>query len=174
MGTPLRPNYAFEPSVMPGRARRERPGALCARGARPASSRGPSTRALGTRVVTAFSIAGLVLFGLSLWAWRQNRRVMPQLPPKLIFLWKWRWALGLALAVGDYFIQYHADGGGDHYTVHGFPIMAYAFDQRGFDYVGAITLPAILLNAAIFLLMPHLFIWVYGMRERWASGGPSA
>ena len=147
---------------------------MCARGACQAASRGRSTSPLGTRLVLALAILGLILLSLSLWAWRQNRSTAPELQPPWTRLWRWRWGIGSVLGVAAFFVRYPITGRTDHYTVYGVPFMSYAFDQRGFDYAGALTLPALVLNFVTWALLPQLFFWLYGKRHGRDRGGASA
>jgi len=109
----------------------------------------------------AIAIIGLILLGLSAWAWRQNRARVPALPVFWMRVWTWRWVIGCAIGVAGFFLHYSADGDGDHYTVYGVPFFSYAFDQRGWDYVGVLTVPAIIFNFITSALLPELFFWLY-------------
>jgi hypothetical protein len=125
-------------------------------------------------VSIAFAIVGVVLLGLSIWAWRQNRAKVPDLPSPWMRLWTWRWVIGCAIGVAGFFIRYSADGGGDHYTVYGLPFFSYAFDQRGDDYVGVLTIPAVILNFVTGALLPQLLFWLYTKRRSRRNDGANA
>jgi hypothetical protein len=113
-------------------------------------------------------IGGLVVLAASVWAWRSNRHIEEsQVPSRLRPIWRWRWAIGVALGAASLFMRYPLDGErGDRYTVHGVPFVAYAFDARGRDYVGPLTMPAMAFNFATWGLLPQLALWLIVRRRR--------
>jgi len=125
-------------------------------------------------VIQAFALAGIVALGLLLWAWWRNRVSLPKLLDPWLWFWQMRWVVGVLLAVADTLVRYHVDAGGDHYTIYGFPVMSFAFDQRGWDYVGVLMIPAMVFNALTFLVLPQLIVWVYGVWQRRITRGESA
>jgi len=76
-------------------------------------------------------------------------------------LWRLRWVIGIALGFGSYFLRYPLEGGKDLYTVYGIPFVSYAFDSKGHDYVGPLTIPAVALNFVTWALLPQLFLWAF-------------
>ena len=73
--------------------------------------------------------------------------------------------MGILLGIGSYFLWYPLEGGEDQYRVFGIPFMAYAFDQNGRDYVGALTMPAILLNFLVWSFLPQVFFWLASLKK---------
>jgi len=117
-------------------------------------------------MVAVLTLIGIGVLGASIWAWRRNRQLTVSAMPALWrSVWRWRWLIGLALGVGSYFLRYPLEGGGDRYTVYGVPFMSYAFDQRGHDYVGPLTVPALILNFVTWAVLPQLLLWVFGGRQ---------
>jgi len=111
-------------------------------------------------VTNLLAVSGLVLLAISIWAWRQNRANVPNLPPPWTRVWAWRWVIGGLIGVGSYFLRYPVEGDGEHYTVYGVPFISYAFDQRGEDYAGVLTIPAMLLNFLTCVLLPQIAFWL--------------
>jgi hypothetical protein len=119
----------------------------------------------------AIFIFGVVLIALEVFASRSNRRVAAALPPAVSSwrsIYRWRFLLGAPLAVASAFISYPLSGGEDQYQVHGFPFMVMAIDQRGWDYVGFLSIPFLVLNGLIWLFLPSLALWCWA---RISSGG---
>jgi hypothetical protein len=126
-------------------------------------------------MILALMIVGVALLGLSAWAWRRNRLlIVAGMPPFWRTFWRLRWIVGLALGCGSYFIRYPLEGEDGIYTVYGVPFMSYAFDQRGLDYVGPLTMPAIVLNFIIWACLPQLLLWLLARRPRNNTGGAGA
>ena len=122
-------------------------------------------------MVLALALIGVALLGASVWAWHKNRRLTISTMPALWrAAWCWRWLIGLVLGVGSFFLRYPLEGGGNNYIVYGVPFMAYAFDQHGHDYVGPLTMPALIFNCVTWAMLPQLFLWVFGGRN---AGRPS-
>jgi hypothetical protein len=129
-------------------------------------------------MVLALTIIGLALLSLSVYAWIQNNRLpFAELPSGWKRFWRLRWVLalvvGLALGIASLFTRYEVDAGNDHYLVYGIPFMSYAFDQRGFDYVGPLTAPALLLNFITWALLPQSVFWIVSLplRRRLSTHG---
>jgi hypothetical protein len=117
-------------------------------------------------MVLALMVIGVVVLATSIWAWRKNRKVVvANMPPLWRAFWRWRWVIGVALGVGSYFLRYPLDGTTDRYMVHGVPFMSYAFDQRGHDYVGLLTMPALLLNFVTWAMLPQLVFWAFTLHR---------
>ena len=123
-------------------------------------------------LTNAFMIVGVIVLAASLCAWHRNKRTtVSEMPPLWRGLWRWRWVIGLALGIASYFIHYPAEGTTDRYMVYGVPFMSFAFDQKGHDYVGPLTVPALILNFGTWALLPQLFFWVFSGFWSW-SGNP--
>jgi len=117
-------------------------------------------------MVLALALLGVVLLGTSIWAYRMNKRLAISTMPALWrTAWRWRWLIGLILGVGSIYLRYPLQGGSDHYIVYGVPFMSYAFDQHGHDYVGPLTLPALILNFTTWAMLPQLILWVFRGRD---------
>lgn len=126
-------------------------------------------------MVLALAIVGLLLLGFSARAWRRNRlSLTSEMPPLWRRLWRWRWAIGGTLGVASYFLRYPVEGGTDHYMVYGIPFMSYAFDQNGRDYVGPLTMPALVLNFVTWALLPQVMFWLWGRLGHGRRGSAGA
>lgn len=115
----------------------------------------------------AIFILGVSLIALEVLASRSNRRIAAALPSsgsRWRSAYRWRFLVGAPLAVASAFISYPLSGGEDQYQVHGFPFMVMAIDQRGWDYVGFLSVPFLVLNGLIWLFLPSLVLWC------WARG----
>lgn len=118
-------------------------------------------------VITALGILGLLALAASTGAWWQNRLcAVTMLPPRWQPFWRFCWPVGVALAVGSWFLTYPVEGKTDRYRVHGKPFAAYAFDQAGHDYVGAVTMLSFVLNCAVWVLLPQLVFRIASRREQ--------
>lgn len=118
-------------------------------------------------MVLALMLTGVVVLAASIWAWRKNRKVVVNEMPSLWrAFWRLRWVIGVALGIGSYFLRYPLDGTTDRYMVYGVPFMSYAFDQRGHDYVGPSTMPALALNFVTWAMLPQLVLWAFTLRKR--------
>jgi hypothetical protein len=117
-------------------------------------------------MVLALMLIGVAVLAASIWAWRKNMKVVvAEMPPLWRGLWRWRWVIGIALGIAGCFLRYPLDGDTDRYTVYGVPFMSYAFDQRGHDYVGPLTMPALLLNFVTWAMLPQLAFWAFTLRK---------
>ena len=112
-------------------------------------------------MVLALALIGVAMLSASIWAWRKNKKVVvADMPPLWRAFWRWRWVVGIALGVSSYFLRYPLEGTTDRYIVHGVPFMSYAFDQRGLDYVGPLTMLALVLNFITWVMLPQFVLWV--------------
>jgi hypothetical protein len=114
------------------------------------------------RMYVLIFILGVILIALEVLASQSNRHVAAALPSshsRWRFAYRWRFLVGVPLAVASAFISYPLSGGEDQYQVHGFPFMVMAIDQRGWDYVGILSVPFLVLNGLIWLFLPSLVLW---------------
>ena len=112
-------------------------------------------------MVVALMIIGSTLLLASLWArGRNNSLIATDMPHLWQTLWRFRWAFGLFLSIASYFMRYPLQGSDGVYTVYGVPYMTYAFDEKGHDYVGTLTMPFMILNFVFWLFLPHLLFWL--------------
>ncbi len=113
------------------------------------------------------TIAGVLLLIFSIWAWRRNGRfVASEMPPLWSRVWRWRWLIGGAVGIASCFLSYSIQSGTQRYTVYGIPFVSYVFDGNGRDYVGALTLPALVLNVVTWALVPQLVLWEWVRRRK--------
>ena len=120
----------------------------------------------------AIFIFGVLLIVLEALASRANRRLAANLAEskcKWLWVYRWRFALGAPLAVASAFVSYPLSGGTDQYQVTGFPFMVMAIDQRGWDYVGFMSIPSLIINGLIWLCLPSLGLWSWARRARVAT-----
>jgi hypothetical protein len=83
-------------------------------------------------------------------------------PTPWLRFYRWRWVALLMLAAAAYFATWSTTGSaGDRIRIVGFPFPAAAFDSSGADYVGALTLPLMLLNMATWALLPDICLYVW-------------
>lgn len=116
-------------------------------------------------MILAIMLAGLATLGLSVWSWRRNRRLaIADMPPLWRNLWRLRWVIGVVLGCGSYFLHYPWEGGDGTYTVYGVPFMSFAFDQEGRDYVGPLTIPALIMNFIVWVWLPQPLFWFFARR----------
>jgi hypothetical protein len=112
-------------------------------------------------MVNSLMVVGIVVLIASVWAWRRNQRwTVSEMPSLWKKLWHLRWLVGVALGIASYFMRYSMQGDDGIYTIYGIPFMAYAFDQDGRDYVGALTMPFLAANFVLWLLLPQLVFWL--------------
>ena len=126
-------------------------------------------------MIVTFLILGVLLLVAEIVAVRVNRRTLSSgsFTSRWRWLYKWQLAVGLALAVGAAFISYPASSGGDQYQVWGVPFMAVAIDQRGWDYVGPLSVIAFILNGVAWLFFPAFVLWLWRLRQALPPGTPN-
>jgi len=119
-------------------------------------------------MIIVLSVVGLLIAIGEFFAARSNRFAFKQAQASALWLrvYRWRWLVGVLFAIASAFIYYPMTGGEERYRVMGLPFMVAAFDSAGRDYVGPLTTPSFLANAAIWFFLPHVafFSW------RFASG----
>lgn len=113
-------------------------------------------------------IFGVALVVLEVVASRSNRRFAAKVPAKSrwLLVHRWRILFGAPLAVASAFVSYPLAGGGDQYQISGFPFMVMAIDQRGWDYVGFLSIPFLVLNGLIWLFLPSLGLWAWSLGSK--------
>src|SRR5438046_3135780 len=113
-------------------------------------------------VVVLLAVGLLIAIGEFFTA-RSNRYAFKQGQASALWLrvYRWRWLIGVLFAIASAFVYYPMTGGGERYRVMGFPLMVAAFDSAGRDYVGPLTTPSLIANAAIWFFLPQfvLFFW---------------
>jgi hypothetical protein len=104
---------------------------------------------------------GVALMVLEALASRNNKRIAATSAPgsRWMLMYRWRYLVGAPLAVASAFISYPLSSGDDQYQITGFPFLVMAIDQRGWDYVGFLSLPFLVLNGLVWLLLPSLALW---------------
>lgn len=109
-------------------------------------------------VIFCLSVALIVLEVL---ASKNNKRIAATSLPgsRWLLIYRWRYLVGTPLAVASTFISYPLSTGKDQYQISGFPFLVMAVDQRGYDYVGYLSLPFLVLNGIMWLLLPSLVLW---------------
>ena len=126
-------------------------------------------------MIVTFLILGVLLLAAEFVAVRANRRTISSgnFTARWRSLYKWQLAVGLVLAVGAAFISYRTSGGDDQYQVWGVPFIAFAIDQRGWDYVGPLSALAFILNGVAWLLFPAFVLWLWRLRQSSSQGTPN-
>jgi hypothetical protein len=66
----------------------------------------------------------------------------------------------------------YAGTNGNAGRVAGIPFMAAYFDAHGFDYVGPLTMPAVLGNALFWFMVPQLALAGYAVARKWTRDVP--
>jgi hypothetical protein len=114
-----------------------------------------------------FAILGILGLIAGVVALRRNRSfaATEQAHKSWVQLRRWSWLVSLALAVGSYFISFSYQAEAEVYRVLGFPFFAAAFDEAGRDYIGPLTVPAMIGNAVFFALLPHIALWLSSRRR---------
>ena len=114
-------------------------------------------------MIVVLSVVGLLIAIGEFFSARSNRSTFTQAQASAVWLrvYRWRWVIGVLFAIASAFIYYPMTGGEERYRVMGFPFMVAAFDSAGRDYVGPLTTPSFLANAAIWFFLPHVafFLW---------------
>jgi hypothetical protein len=117
----------------------------------------------------AIFVLGVVLIVLEVLASRSNRRFSEALTSpqsRWHSAYRWRFLVGAPLAVASALVSYPLSGGEDQYQVHGFPFMVMAIDQRGWDYVGFLSMPFLVINGLIWLFLPSLVLWAWARSSK--------
>jgi hypothetical protein len=104
---------------------------------------------------------GVALIVLEVLASKNNKRIAATSLPesRWLLMYRWRYIVGAPLAVASAFVSYPLSSGEDRYQITGFPFLVMAIDQRGWDYAGFLSLPFLVLNGLVWLLLPSLALW---------------
>jgi len=103
-------------------------------------------------------IAGFTAFVKN---WRAARG-MSAPPEQWLRLYRWRWFALVTLGAAAYYMTWHITGVDcERLRIAGFPFPAAAFDSRGADYVGPLTLPFMLLDILTWALIPDLCLYAW-------------
>jgi hypothetical protein len=108
-------------------------------------------------------IFGVGMIVLEALASRSNRGFAATARPESTWhlVYRWRYLVGAPLAVASAFVSYPLSGSEDQYQISGFPFMVMAIDQRGWDYVGILSVPFLVLNGLLWLFLPSLGLWAW-------------
>jgi hypothetical protein len=116
------------------------------------------------------AVAGLVFLVWEIWALAFIRRAFKT--DRLPLPWRRRRTRGFVIgAILVLTIPWQAYPLGDG-TAAGIPFFAAWYDAKGRDFIGAITLPALMGNAAVWFLLPQLVL-VYRARRYLSSAEAS-
>jgi hypothetical protein len=104
---------------------------------------------------------GIGLVALEIVASKKNKYTAVASPPESRWLraYRWRYLIGAPLAIASAFVSYPLSSGEDDYRITGFPFLVMAIDQRGWDYVGLLSLPFLVINALVWLYLPSIALW---------------
>jgi hypothetical protein len=110
--------------------------------------------------------------GLLVMVWLASRRLRGLLKSgRLPQCWKRRrrvaFVIGVLLVLTIPWQAYPLGKG----TALGFPFFAAWFDEQGRDFVGPITLPAMLANAVVWFLVPQAVLACFACRRSGSEGG---
>lgn len=112
-----------------------------------------------------YIIIGMLLIALEVLASRRNRRFVASLyDKKWLWVYRWRFVLGVPLAITSVFVSYPLSVGEDQYQVSGFPFMVMVIDQNGWDYVGFMSIPFLIINGFIWFCIPSLVLWGWSQK----------
>jgi hypothetical protein len=138
-----------------------------------AINRNKTAGAIDPAVVIAIAVVGLILIIVAFMALLFCFRIAgsTERPKHWRGLLAGTFAFGLVLACaswpGTYFLGYPLpDPEGGYGRIAGIPFVAAWFDSEGRDYVGTITLPAVIGNAVFWLLIPQMMLASYGKRHQ--------
>lgn len=82
-------------------------------------------------------------------------------------VYRWRWLVGVPFAFVPTMLSYNVGSAESGvYEIIGFPLAIAAVDETGLNYVGRMSIPFLVANAAIWFFVPHilLYIWSLGIR----------
>jgi len=81
-------------------------------------------------------------------------------------IYRWRWGVGVPFAALSPFLRYTVGGEQGTYQIVGFPLAVAAIDQQGMNYVGQLSFPFVVANAAIWYCVPHILLYLWSLAAR--------
>lgn len=114
---------------------------------------------------------GLIVVALEILASKKNQFTAAASPRESRWLqcYRLRYLMGAPLAFASAFVSYPLSSGEENYQITGFPFLVMAIDERGWDYAGFLSLPFLVINALIWLLLPSLAL--LGVSQWRPAGG---
>src|SRR5687768_11812893 len=116
---------------------------------------------------------GLGLVALEILASKRNSRTAAASPPvsRWLRIYRWRYLMGVPFSIASGFVSYPLSSGEDQYQITGFPFLVMAIDQRGWDYVGFLSLPFLVINALVGLFLPSIALRIASMSRSASADG---
>ncbi|MEJ0040246.1 MAG: hypothetical protein WDO68_30170 [Gammaproteobacteria bacterium] len=113
-------------------------------------------------------ITAVAYIALEIYAARRNRTFIKGVPPKSAWAtaYRWRFLVGVPFAGVSVFMGYTLPGASEKYRVIGLPFMVAAFDSAGRDYVGPLSLPSLIANAAVWFFAPGVMLWLWSLKAK--------
>ena len=120
-------------------------------------------------LIGATALALLILGPLAFVSNRRANRISSAPTATWLRWYRFHWVLAASLGIAALLFHYSTFGhDGQPWRVYGFPFPAAAFDSRGADYAGLVTLPFTLFNLVIWTSLPDvaLFVWRRAIKNR--------
>jgi len=115
-------------------------------------------------------LTAVLMIGMELFTSVRNQRTYYRdtAGPLWSRIYRWRWLAGVPFAALSMVLRYPV-GGGDTgaYEVVGFPLVVAMVDEAGKSYVGQLSVPFLVANAAIWYFMPHILLYIWSVLAGW-------
>jgi len=110
-------------------------------------------------------ITAMLMVGLELFSTLRNQRTHFSETASELWdrLYRWRWAAGAGFAALSLVMGYSVAGGSGTYEVVGFPLVVAMVDEAGRNYVGRLSMPFLVANAAIWFFFPHILLYLWSV-----------
>lgn len=116
----------------------------------------------------ALLLAAALMVGIELFASLRNQRTFHDGSAGVVWdgIYRWRWLVGVPFAALSTVLGYTVGGESGTYEIVGFPLAVAAIDEQGLNYVGRLSIPFLVVNAAIWFFVPHILLYVWSVLAR--------
>lgn len=117
----------------------------------------------------ALLLTALLMVALELFASLRNQRTCHRGSAGKSWdrFYRWRWLAGVPFAALSPLLSYTLGGGeSGTYEIVGFPLAVAAIDEAGLNYVGRLSVPFLVANAAIWFFFPHVLLYLWSRVAR--------
>lgn len=126
------------------------------------SARGP------VLVYYVLLLTAVLMIGMELFTSLRNQRTFHDGSAGAVWngIYRWRWLVGVPFAALSTVLSYSVGGESGTYEIVGFPLAVAAIDEEGLNYVGRLSIPFLVANAAIWFFVPHILLYMWNVLAR--------
>ena len=111
-------------------------------------------------------LTAVLMIGLELFTSLRNQNTFYKNSAGEIWnrVYRWRWLVGVPFGIVPAFLSYSVGSPESGiYEIIGFPLAIAAVDEAGLNYVGRMSIPFLVANAAIWFFVPHLLLYIWSL-----------